>query len=88
MKPDIPPVVRILLNADPDPDPGFATTREQAFLILFFQCWGTGSASGLDPVFGPSGSESGFVSKKYGSGSGTFHNQAKKVRKTLISTVL
>ncbi len=37
-----------------------------------------------DPnVFGPSGS----VSHKYGSGTGSFHHQAKKVRKTLISTV-
>jgi hypothetical protein len=40
-----------------------------------------------DPyVFGPPGS--GSVSHKYGSGSGSFHHQAKIVRKTLISTVL
>jgi hypothetical protein len=43
----------------------------------------------LDPfVFGPPGSASGSVSHKYGSGSGSFHHQAKIVRKTLISTVL
>jgi hypothetical protein len=28
------------------------------------------------------------ITHKYGSGSGSFHHQAKKVRKTLISTVL
>jgi hypothetical protein len=41
----------------------------------------------VDPdIFGPPGSASGSVSHKYGSGS--FHHQAKLVRKTLISTVL
>jgi hypothetical protein len=39
-------------------------------------------------VFGPLGSASEFNSHKYGSGSGSFHHQAKIVRKTLISTVL
>ncbi len=39
-------------------------------------------------LFGPSGSASGSVSHKYGSGSGSYHHQAKIVRKTLISTVL
>jgi hypothetical protein len=44
-----------------------------------------------DPyVFGPPGSAS--VSHKYGSdsgsGSGSFHHQAKEIRKTLISAVL
>jgi hypothetical protein len=45
--------------------------------FLFLQCWGSGSASGS-------------VSCKYGfeSGSGSFHHQAKKIRKTLISIVL
>jgi hypothetical protein len=39
----------------------------------------------MDPyVFCPPGS----VSHKYGSGSGSFHHQAKIVRKTLISTGL
>ncbi len=38
--------------------------------------------------FGPPGSGSGSVSKRYGSGSGSFHHQAKIVRKTFISTVL
>jgi len=37
-------------------------------------------------VFGLPGS--GFISTGYGSGSGSFYNQAKKLRKTLISTVL
>jgi hypothetical protein len=41
-------------------------------------------------VFGPPGSES--ISQRYGSGSGSrsgsFYHQAKKVRKTLIPTVL
>jgi hypothetical protein len=36
MKPDIPPVFRIRLNADPDPDPGFATTQEQNFFSSLF----------------------------------------------------
>jgi len=40
-----------------------------------------------DPhVFGPPGSGSGFTSQRYGSGS--FYHQAKKIRKTLIPTVL
>jgi hypothetical protein len=39
-------------------------------------------------VFGPPGSESGFTSQRYGSGSGSFYHQAKIVRKTLIPTVL
>ena len=40
-----------------------------------------------DPrVFGPPGSRSGSISQRYGSGS--FYHQAKKVRKTLILTVL
>jgi hypothetical protein len=37
-------------------------------------------------LFGPPGSRS--VSARYGSGSGSFYCQAKKVRKTLIPTVL
>jgi hypothetical protein len=36
--------------------------------------------------FGPHGSGSGSISQRYGSGSGSFYHQAKKVRKTLIST--
>jgi hypothetical protein len=45
--------------------------------------------SGADPYFfEPLGSASGFASHSYGSGSGSFHYQAKIVRKTLISTVL
>ncbi len=51
------------------------------------RCCRSGSAG-----FGPSGSASGSVSHKYGSGiesdSGSFHQEAKIVRKTLISTVL
>jgi hypothetical protein len=38
--------------------------------------------------YGPPGSASGSVSHKYGSGSGSFHHQAKIVKKTLISTGL
>jgi hypothetical protein len=35
-----------------------------------------------DPdVFGPPGSGSGFISKRYGSGSGSFYNQSKIIRK-------
>ncbi len=48
-----------------------------------------GSVVDLDPdphILGPPGS--GSVSHKYRSGSGSFHYQAKIVRKTLISTVL
>ncbi len=42
-----------------------------------------------DPhVFGPPGTESGTISRMYGSGSGSFNQQAKKVRKTLIPTAL
>ncbi len=41
-----------------------------------------------DPhVFKPRGSGSGSISQRYGSGSGSFY-QAKRVRKTLIPTVL
>ncbi len=43
----------------------------------------------LDPdpyIFGPSGS--GSISRRYGFGSGSFYNQAKIVRTTLIPTVL
>jgi hypothetical protein len=40
-----------------------------------------------DPyVFGPPGS--GSISQKFGSGSESFYQQAKMVRKTLIPTVL
>jgi hypothetical protein len=46
-----------------------------------------GSVPNPDPhVFEPPGSESGSISQRYGSGS--FHQQAKIVRKTLIPTVL
>jgi hypothetical protein len=38
------------------------------------------------PVFGPPGS--GSVNHRYGFGSGSFHQQAKIVRKTLTFTVL
>ncbi len=42
-----------------------------------------------DPyVFGPAGSAAGSVSQRYGSGSGSFHYQAKIVRKPLIFAVL
>ncbi len=42
-----------------------------------------------DPyVCGPPGSASGFVIYLYRSGSGSFHHQAKKLRKSLISIVL
>ncbi len=42
-----------------------------------------------DPcVLGHPGSGPGYISNMYGSGSGSFDNQAKIVRKTLIPTVL
>ncbi len=42
-----------------------------------------------DPhVFEPPGSESGSISQRYGSGSGSSGSLSKIVRKTLISTVL
>jgi hypothetical protein len=42
-----------------------------------------------DPcVFGPPGSGSGSINQRYGSGSGSFYQQAKIVRKILITTVL
>ncbi len=48
-----------------------------------------GSVPNPDPpdphVFEPSGS--GSISQRYGSGSGSFYHQAKKIRKTLMSTV-
>jgi hypothetical protein len=47
------------------------------------------SVPDLDPdphVFGPPGS--GSISKMYGSGSGSFYNHAKIVRKPLIPTIL
>ncbi len=45
------------------------------------------SVADPDPhVFGPPGS--GSISQRYGSGSGSFYHQAKKVRKTLIPTAL
>jgi hypothetical protein len=64
------------------------------FFIIFIpqQCCGSGSESGSDPqdphVFEPPGSGSGSVSQRYGSGSGSFNHQAKKIRKTLIPTAL
>jgi hypothetical protein len=43
----------------------------------------------LNPyVFGPPGSGSGSINTRYGSGSGSFCQQAKTVRKSLIPTVL
>ncbi len=38
-------------------------------------------------VFGPPESGSGSISERYGSGSGSFHQPAKIVRKTLIPTI-
>ncbi len=49
------------------------------------QCCGSGPGS---VCIWASGSASGSVSHKYGSGSGSFHNQANIVRKTLIFAVL
>ncbi len=47
------------------------------------------SVADPDPyVLGPPCSASGSVSHKYGSGSRSFHHQAKIVRKTLMSTFL
>jgi hypothetical protein len=47
------------------------------------------SVADTDPyVFGPPGSRSESVSQIFGSGSESFGNQAKIVRKTLIPTVL
>jgi hypothetical protein len=47
------------------------------------------SVADPDPnVCEPPGFSSGFTSARYGSGSGSFYLQAKKVRKTLIPTVL
>ncbi len=47
------------------------------------------SASVPDPhVFGPPGSGSGSISQRYGSGSGSFYQQGKIIRKTLIPTAL
>jgi hypothetical protein len=49
----------------------------------------TGSPADQDPdVLGPPVYAAGSVSHKYGSGSGSIYHQAKKIRKTLISTVL
>jgi hypothetical protein len=43
----------------------------------------------MDPYyFGPPGSGTGYVIFLNGSGTEYFHQQAKKVRKTLISTIL
>jgi hypothetical protein len=48
-----------------------------------------GSVADPDPhVFSPPGSESGSTSQRYESGSGSFYNHAKMVRKTLIPTIL
>jgi hypothetical protein len=46
-------------------------------------CWGSGSV--VFVCFGPS--ETGSVKVLYGFGSGTLHQQAKKVRNPLISTI-
>ncbi len=55
------------------------------FWCCYRHCWGSGSGSVWS---GPPGSAFGPFSHKYGSGCGSFHHQAKTVRKTLISSVL
>jgi hypothetical protein len=56
----------------------------------------SGSVADSDPnpdppdphVFGPPGSGSGSISQRYESGSGSFYQQAKLIKKTLIPTAL
>jgi hypothetical protein len=62
------------------------------FLVLFLCSSAVDPDPNPDPpdphVFGPPGSGSGSISERYGSESGSFYNQEKKVRKTLIPTAL
>ena len=81
---------------------GLEALRLPALLLLLFvvgllfsvlldkkkSSWKTSVGEPNPCVFGPPGSATGSVSHKYGSDSGSFHHQAKIVRKTLISTVL
>ncbi len=52
------------------------------------QCCGSESGSTFHMFFGPPGSGSVSISQRYGSGSGSFYQHAKIVRKTLIPTAL
>ncbi len=54
---------------------------QRGFHHTLTQCWGSGSV-----CFGTPGSGFGSISQRYGSGS--FYHQAKRVRKTMIPTVL
>jgi hypothetical protein len=68
------------------------TTSSSSSSSLHAPCgsWSPGSPSvGRNKgFFGSPGSGSGYISQRYGSGSGSFYHQAKIVRKTLIPTVL
>ncbi len=55
---------------------------EKQFKATAMQC------NALSNLQACSGSESGSISQRYGSGSGSFYQQAKIVRKPLIPTVL
>jgi hypothetical protein len=61
----------------------FKTQEKIYFSVEKNKCCGSGCLWGLldpDPYFlGPPGSGSGFVSTRYGSGSGSFYHQAKIV---------
>ncbi len=69
-----------------DPDP--APNPEHWLQVDVISAVDPDPDSRIPMFFGPPGSAYGFVSCKYGSGSGSFHHQAKVVRKILISTVL
>jgi hypothetical protein len=67
--------------------------KENRFFLKIFAGLCNHKISVPDPkqdphVFGPPGSVTESISQRYGSGSGSFYQQAKIVRKTLILTVL
>jgi hypothetical protein len=68
-----------------------STARSLRTYIMYLSSCSVADPDPLDPYdFGPPGSASVSISQKipYVSGSGSFHHQAKIVRKTLILTVL
>jgi hypothetical protein len=63
--------------------------RKCIVVVLYFREVDRTSVADPEPyVFGSPGSGSSSISTRYGSGSGSFYNQAKIVWKTLIPTVL
>ncbi len=76
---------------DPDPEQAFLYVLKcKKFIVEIFKCWWWKAVLRVRSRSGSVCSEAGSISTRYGSGSGSwsFYNQAKIVRKPLIPSVL